>query len=409
MLATWAGPESPILRNRVMGLTVLINAGPWLPVPPPGYGGIENVLATLIPELRRRGVAVVLCSVEESTIEVDDRRWAYPVGQFGRLAGPYGQVMGITHAHMAAVLATLRERPDIDLVHDHLEVVGPSVLGADPGAPPVLQTLHWDLGKHPEFYGAFDGQGRVFFNGVSHAQLRTAPPALRAQSLGVVHLGVDLAAHRLRADKGEDYLVLGRITPFKGQHLAARVCKELGLPLVLAGPVAGVPSPEELFAALKDPSSPLHGYGEVRHYLDAVRPFEDGERIRWVGTVGGAAKDDLVGRARAVLLPISWDEPGATAAIEALACGTPVIAMRRGALAEIVQHGRNGFLADDEAQFARLLPRAGEIDPLECRRSVEERFSAATMAEGYLRLYREVLARSDPVARRGGAGGETGA
>jgi glycosyltransferase involved in cell wall biosynthesis len=378
-----------------LALTVLINAGPWLPVPPPGYGGIENVLATLIPELRRRGVEVVLCSVGESTVEVDERHSSYPDGQFGRLAGPYGQVMGVTHAHMATVLATLRGRPDIDLVHDHLEVVGPSVLGAlDGDAPPVLQTLHWDLGKHPEFYGTFDGHGRVFFNGVSNAQLRTAPENLRAQSLGAVHLGVDLAAHRFQPDKGEDFLVLGRITPFKGQDLAARICKELGQPLVVAGPVAGVASPRELAAALADPASPLHGYGDVRHYLEAVQPFEDGERIRWVGTVGGPAKDELVGRARALLMPISWDEPGATAAIEALACGTPVIAMRRGALAEIVEHGHNGFLADDEAQFARLLARAREIDPAACRRSAEERFSAGVMAEGYLRLYGEVLTRS---------------
>jgi glycosyltransferase involved in cell wall biosynthesis len=296
---------------------------------------------------------------------------------------------------MATVLETLRERPEIDLVHDHLEVVGPSVLGAlQATAPPVLQTLHWDLRKHPEFYGSFDGHGRVFFNGVSRAQLRTAPANLRAQSLGVVHLGVDLATHRFRQRKGEDYLVLGRLTPFKGQDVAARICKELGLPLVMAGPVAGVPSPDELFAALQDPSSPLHGYGDVRHYLDAVQPFEDGERIRWVGTVGGADKDALVGRARAVLMPISWEEPGATAAIEALACGTPVIAMRRGALAEIIEHGHNGFLADDQSQFAHFMLRTGEIDPAACRRSVEERFSAGVMAEGYLRLYSEVLARA---------------
>jgi glycosyltransferase involved in cell wall biosynthesis len=377
-----------------MPLTVLINAGPWLPVPPPGYGGIENVLAALIPELRRSGVRVVLCTVGESTVEVEDRYRSFPEGQFGRLAAPYGQVMGITHAHMATVLRALRERPDIDLVHDHLEVVGPSVLAALDGGPPVLQTLHWDLGKHPEFYRAFDGRGRVFFNGVSDAQLRTAPRQLRAQSLGAVHLGVDLAGHRPRADKDGDFLVIGRFTPFKGQDVAARVCKELGLPLVMAGPVAGVASPEHLFGALRDPASPLHGYGDVRYYLKAVRPFEDGERIRWVGTVGGADKDALVGRARAVLMPISWDEPGATIAIEALACGTPVIGMRRGALAEIVEHGVTGFLADDEADLAGYLPRAGDIDPGACRRAAERRFSAATMAGAYLRLYDEVLARA---------------
>jgi glycosyltransferase involved in cell wall biosynthesis len=377
-----------------MPLTVLINAGPWLPVPPPGYGGIENVLATLIPELRQGGVRVVLATVGESTVEVDGCYRSFAQAQFGRLAAPYGQVMGITHAHMGVVLRALRERPDIDLVHDHLEVVGPSVLGAlgDQG-PPVLQTLHWDLRKHPEFYRDFDGRGRVFFNGVSHAQLRTAPARLRAQSLGAVHLGVDLRC-RPQADKGEDFVVVGRFTPFKGQEVAARVCKELGLPLALAGPVAGVESPERLFAALQDPASPLHGYGDVRYYLDAVRPFEDGERIRWVGTVGGADKDALVGRARAVLMPISWDEPGATTAIEALACGTPVIAMRRGALPEIVEHGVTGFLADDEEEFAGYLPRAGEIDPTACRHAAERRFSAAGMAAAYRRLYDQVLARA---------------
>jgi glycosyltransferase involved in cell wall biosynthesis len=377
-----------------MPLTVLINAGPWLPVPPPGYGGIENVLATLIPELRRGGVRVLLATVGESTVATDGCYRSFAEGQFGRLAAPYGQVMGITHAHMGVVLRALRERPDVDLVHDHLEVVGPSVLAAlgDHG-PPVLQTLHWDLRKHPEFYRDFDGRGRVFFNGVSHAQLRTAPARLRAQSLGAVHLGVDLRC-RPQADKGEDFVVVGRFTPFKGQEVAARVCKELGLPLALAGPVAGVESPERLFAALQDPASPLHGYGDVRYYLDAVRPFEDGERIRWVGTVGGADKDALVGRARAVLMPISWDEPGATTAIEALACGTPVIAMRRGALAEIVEHGVTGFLADDEQEFAGYLPRAGEIDPAACRRAAERRFSAAGMAAAYRRLYDQVLARA---------------
>jgi glycosyltransferase involved in cell wall biosynthesis len=317
-----------------MPLTVLINAGPWLPVPPPGYGGIENVLASLIPELRRRGVRVVLCTVGGSTAEAKGRYQSFPEGQFGRLAAPYGQVMGITHAHMATVLRALRERPGVDLVHDHLEVVGPSVLAARGGdGPPVLQTLHWDLGKHPEFYRSFDGGGRVFFNGVSHAQLRAAPPQLRAQSLGAVHLGVDLAAHRPRADR-------------------------------------------------------------ARTSWWAVRPFEDGERIRWGGTVGGAAKAALVGRARAVLMPISWEEPGATAAVEALACGTPVIAMRRGALAEIVEHGVTGFLADDEAELAGYLPRAGEIDPAACRRAAGRRFSAAAMADAYLRLYHQVLART---------------
>src|SRR4029453_17152655 len=160
--------------------------------------------------------------------------------------------------------------------------------------------------------------------------------------------------------------------PDRGRPMPPRLCKELGMPLVMAGPVAGVPAPGELAAALEDPASPLHGYDDVRYYLDSVQPFEDGEAIRWVGTVGGAGKTALIGRAGAVLMPISWEEPGATAAIEALACGTPVVGTRRGALPEIIEHGVNGFLADDEAEVARYMLRAGEIDPAACRTSVTE-------------------------------------
>jgi hypothetical protein len=177
--------------------------------------------------------------------------------------------VGITHAHMATVLETFRERPDIDLVHDHLEVVGPSVLGATDGdGPPVLRTL------------------------------------------GVVHLGVDLAAHRFRADKGEDYLVLGRVTPFKGQDVAARLCKELGMPLVMAGRSPASPPP----GAVRRPHGPGQPAARLRRRppLPGHRPAVRGRGADPLGGHGrGAAKDELVGRARPALMPISWEEPGA--------------------------------------------------------------------------------------------------
>jgi glycosyltransferase involved in cell wall biosynthesis len=381
-----------------MGQTVLINAGPWLPVPPVGYGGIENVIACLVPELRRRGHHVVLATVGESTIEADEKLWVHPRGQFHQLAAPYGQVMGVVHAHMQRVLERihgLHAGPAIDLVHDHLEVVGPSMLallGAK--CPPVLHTLHWDLGKHPEFYSRFDGRGRVLFNGVSQQQLDGAPPSLRGQTLGAIPLAVDAGEYAFQASKQPYYVTLGRFTPVKGQDIAARLCKELGLELRMAGPVAAMPTAEELFAELARPESALLTYADVRYYLDKVRTHEDGERIRWVGSVWGRPKQELVGRACALLAPVRWNEPGATAAIEALACGTPVIAMRRGAFAAIVEHGVTGFLADDEREFADYLPRVGEIDPAACRRAVEERFSADTMANAYASFYEQVITRA---------------
>ncbi|WP_455432434.1 glycosyltransferase [Thermocatellispora tengchongensis] len=235
-------------------MKVLINAGPWLPVPPTGYGGIENVVATLIPPLRRMGVRVVLATVGQSTIEVDEVLRVYDEGQFPHLQEPYNQVMGIAHAHQAALVAELRRRDDIDLVHDHLEVVGPAVLSAL-GGPPVLHTLHWDLRKHPDFYGSFPRD--ISVNGVSNSQLSRAPARLRAASLGAVHLATPLAdAPPLDVPRGEHVIVMGRICPMKGQHIAARVCRDLGLPLVMAGPVCGLNTPEELNAVPGRPGPP---------------------------------------------------------------------------------------------------------------------------------------------------------
>ncbi|SEN16050.1 glycosyltransferase [Nonomuraea pusilla] len=371
-------------------MKVLVNSGPWLAVPPPGYGGIENVVATLIPALRERGVEVVLASVGSSAVEVDELLAVYDDGMFAELQKPYNQVTGVAHAHQARVAAELRARDDIDLVHDHVEVVGPAVLAALDG-PPVLHTLHWDLRKHPAFYGAFPRS--IAVNGVSRSQLARAPEALRAASLGAVHLATPLAAGpppRLRRD--EHVVVMGRVCALKGQHVAARLCQKLGLPLVLAGPVCGRNTPAELDAVAQDPYHPLSSHPDVRYHLDQVAPYLDGDLTRWVGGVEGEERDRLYASARAALFPIQWDEPGGTAVVEALALGVPPVGLRRGCLPELIDHGRTGFLADTEEELAEWLPRAGEIDPEECRAEARRRFSPSVMAERYLDLYGRVLA-----------------
>jgi glycosyltransferase involved in cell wall biosynthesis len=373
--------------------TVLINAGPWLPVPPPGYGGIENVIATLVPELRRRGVAVILCGVEGSTLEVDRLVPTLREPQFRHLAGPYSRMVGIAHAHMLPVLDELRQDRSIDLVHDHLEVVGPSTLGAAEG-PPVLHTLHWDLRKHPDFYGAFDGRGRVHFNGVSAAQVVRAPENLQRQVLGAVPLGVPVERLPFESRKGDYLAVLGRLTYDKGPDLAARLCRRLGVPLRLAGPVGGIDGPRALARALGEPGNPAHANDDVRYFKAHVEPLLDGELVRWLGTLLGDEKLQFLARARACVFPGRWHEPGGTAVVEALACGTPVVATRRGAMRTLVEHGVTGFLADNEEELASYLRRVDEIDPAACRAAAEERFSAELMAERYLGLYEAVLERS---------------
>src|SRR3954464_13838753 len=147
-------------------MKILMDPGPWLPVPPDGYGGLENVVATLTTELRRRGHQVVLASVGSSRQPADGPVSPFPHGQVPPPAAPYPDVVGIAHAHEQAVVDAIRRHAaagaPFDLVHSHLQVVGPAVLAALSDAPPVLHTLHWDLQRNAQFYDSFDGRGRVF-------------------------------------------------------------------------------------------------------------------------------------------------------------------------------------------------------------------------------------------------------
>jgi glycosyltransferase involved in cell wall biosynthesis len=372
--------------------TVLVNAGPWLPVPPNGYGGIENVVATLVPELRKLGVRVVLASVGSSTEPVDELVSVFPDGQFGWIQRPYNQACGVAQAHLAGVVREVRGRDDVDLVHDHVEAVGLATLAAmGPDGPPVLHTLHWDLGKHPELYGSFDGGERVRVNGVSAAQLARAPQALQDHSVGHVHLATPLAvdADRKRvADKGDHLVLLGRITPGKGQDVGARLAHEVGFDLVLAGPVGPHQQPDELAAAVRDPVASTNP--DVRFWCERVAPHVDGTRVRWIGTVAGAERDELVASARAVLAPLRWEESGGTFVVESLALGTPVVATARGCLPELVEHGRTGMLTDDEDELADLVLAAGKVEPGECAREAAQRFTPEVMARRYAELYQKV-------------------
>jgi len=370
---------------------VLVNAGPWLPVPPQGYGGIETVVATLVPALRDAGVRVTLAGVGDPGVEVDDFVRTLEAPRFREIARPYNQVSGIAHAHMQVVTRVVRDG-DFDLVHDHLEVVGPAVLAAmGDQAPPTLQTLHWDMRKHPDFYRAFDGGGRVGFAAVSQSQLDRAPEAVQRQTLGVVPLAVP-TPEPVDVTPGPHALVLARVTRDKGQDVAARVCRLAGVPLVIAGPVAGIDDPDELQERLRaDPA--LRQHPDVAYFLDEVAPLLDGDRVRWVGGVAGVEKEQLLGSARCLLSPIRWAEPGATGVVEALVRGVPVVATPLGVLPALVEDGRTGFLAEDEEGLVKALARLDEIDPAVCRRAAEQ-WTPAAMAAAYLDLYAELLRRS---------------
>jgi glycosyltransferase involved in cell wall biosynthesis len=316
-------------------------------------------------------------------------------------------VVGDAHAHALTVLdavaaAAAVGRP-FDVVHTHLEVVGPGVLGAVGAAgPPVLATLHWDLRRNASFYERFDGHGRVFFAGVSDSQVARGPERLRRQTLAAVPLAVpvDGPPPVPAAERDDAVLVLARICELKGTDTAVRAAAAAGVPVVLAGPVGPFGDRAALDAALATPGHPGTGHPDVAWFLEHVDPLLDGQRARWVGSVAGAGKDGLLRRARALLTPVRWPEPGGTAVCEALAAGTPVVATSQGCLPSLVEHGRTGLLADDEAGLAAALRAVGGIDPQTCAAEARRRFAPDVMAAAYERLYAEVARR----ARQGRTG-----
>ena len=374
-----------------MSLTVLMNAGPWLSVPPPGYGGIENVIATLVPELRRLGVRVVLASVGSSTLPVDEQVSVFADGQFAALQRPYNQVCGVVPgAPGRRGPASCTRRDDIDLVHDHVEAVGLATLAAmGPAGPPALHTLHWDLAKHPALYGSLDGGDRVRVNGVS-AVAAGPRPAGAAGALGGARAPVHPARRRRRpaapAGQGRAPAHPGPDQPGQGAGRGRPARAPGRFPLVLAGPVGPYHRPADLAAA----GDEARQNPDVRFFLDEVAPHVDGDLVRWVGTVAGQERDDLLASARASLFPLRWEEPGGTAVVESLALGTPVVATARGCLPELIEHGRTGLLTTDEEELGDLVLAAELLDPDECRRVAAQRFTPAVMAQRYVELYERV-------------------
>src|SRR4029453_18561891 len=158
-----------------------------------------------------------------------------------------------------------------------------------------------------------------------------------------------------------------------------------GFDLVLAGPVGPYHQPAALAAARDDPAAVQNP--DVRFWWERVAPHVDDVRVRWIGTVAGDDRDELVASARATLFPLRWEEPGGTAVVESLALGTPVVAMSRGCLPELVDHGVTGLLTDHETELAGLVAAAGAIDTRICMTEAARRFAPAVMADAYLQLY----------------------
>ncbi len=341
---------------------------PWYPVPPIGYGGIELVVYLLARELRRRGQQVDVLSVSESGLQ--EAVGLAPGHYSNHLGGRDERWYDLAYAsRVLRWLTTAQSHPRI--IHDHTGGVVLAALASGPLRLPVLHTVHGTVGAgEAEFYRQVQsGSGLV---AISHAQARTAPDLKWA---GVVENAVDVD-HLLPAtakDRDDYLLVLARITPEKGQHLAIEVAARVGLPLVLAGKVAET------------------DVGE-RYYREQIVPHLDGQKVTYIPNVSGWEKARLLSRALALLAPSQWEEPFGLAMAEALASGTPVVAFPRGAAVDLIQDGVNGLLCPDLDSMVARLGSVRDLVPELIAATARERFSPARMADGYQALYRSALA-----------------
>lgn len=383
-------------------LRVAMIAPPWLPIPPDGYGGIENVLHALIPELMKLGVKIELFATGDTTLKADKNHWLYEKGQYSFIHKPQYDSLPISVGHLLYALKKIRQDGNFDVIHDHNGFLGPLALSyADQKMPPAIHTIHGPSFSSPDrlALGIPDnlrmwrqfGATNVYFVPISQALADAAPKELRPRMLPVVHNMINVEHFPFVTKKDDYFITLARFHPEKGQALAVKACLELGAKLRMAGAVAGITQPRKLTMELANPLSSYRGIIDFRYYSDQIFPYVNGA-IRYVGEVAGDYKLEFISRAKALLFPIQWDEPFGMAAIEALACGTPVIAMKRGALPEIIDHGVNGFLAKDYKEFKKFMSKIGEIDPKMCRESVKRKFSAEAVAKCYVERYKTVMA-----------------
>jgi glycosyltransferase involved in cell wall biosynthesis len=352
-------------------LRIALLAPPWIPVPPPAYGGIEAVVALLCEELVGRGHEVTLFAAPGSrsparVCTLLERTHDDQIGSSLHEADHVG-------AAYDAIDQGAAEGRRFDVVHDHSGFT--AVAMAHRLSVPVVHTLHAPF--NDETHPFYERHGRkVRLVAISRYQLQHAPRGVRVAD--VVPNPIRVEDWPFCEDK-EDYLLwMGRMDRAKGAHLAIAAARAAGVRLILAGPVQP---------------------GQEEYFRSEIEPHVDGSHVEFLGEVGGARRKELFARAKAFVMPIRWAEPFGMVMVEALACGTPVIAFAEGAASEIVIDGENGFLVADELAMAEATARLHTIDRARCRRSVASRYDAAIVADGYEAVYRQVI-RAD----RGRAG-----
>jgi glycosyltransferase involved in cell wall biosynthesis len=336
-----------------------IIAPAWFAVPPVRYGGIEWVVSILADGLVEQGHDVTLFAAGDSQTRA-------------RLVTSYDEPpsmrIGLSMPDLHHALTCYSRAGDFDVVNDHSGPLGAALGGAV--RSPVCHTVHGPLtGESGDVYSLIGSVSQsVGLISVSDSQ-RSPLPELNW--LATCHNAIAMDSYPFHPDNDGYLLFLGRMSPDKGAHHAVALARETGLPMILAGKMQDV---------------------EERHHFEAnVKPLLGGN-IEYVGEVSHDEKVRLLQNARATVFPIQWPEPFGLVMVESMACGTPVVATRMGAVPEVIEQGRSGIIVDSPAELAEAVEQAITLDPAECRASAIERFSPERMVDDYVAAYQRLLA-----------------
>lgn len=343
---------------RIAQIAPLIEA-----VPPQLYGGTERIVSYLTEALVQQGHEVTLFASGDSHTTAELIACAPRALRLDRSA------RDPIPPHLMMLDEVRRRSRQFDILHFHIDLLHFPLLRDIAGQ--TVTTLHGrlDLPQLRPFYERFPEFPLV---SIADDQRRPMPPV---NWVGTVHHGLPLELLRFNDNPVANYLAfLGRISPEKGPDRAIEIARRAGIPLRIAAKVDDVD----------------RDYFECR-----IRPELDDPLVHFIGEINEAEKSSFLGNARALLFPVDWPEPFGLVVIEAMACGTPVIAFRRGAVPEILEDGLTGFIIESIDDAGRAVGRLHELERRQIRRQFEQRFSAERMAQNYLTIYRKLAPATD--------------
>jgi glycosyltransferase involved in cell wall biosynthesis len=340
-------------------MRIAILAPPYLPVPPPLYGGTEKIVSLLTEGLVANGHDVTLFASGDS---VTSAKLAH---MFPKALGNSGLIKGDTEKPIAHYHACYARAAEFDIIHSHGQYL--SLPEAEGLKTPVVFTWHGSM-----FAGETTEEKRAMLRTYKHLNFvsisnnqRDGLPELHY--VATVYNALDLSEYPFVAHNQGDYLLwIGRVSPKKGPLDAIRVAKKLGIRLEMAAAIDPIDRP---------------------YFEQEIKPHIDGKQIIYHGEVGHDAVVELYAGARCTLYPISWHEPFGLVMVESMACATPVVAYNIGSVSELVRDGISGYVVQGMDEMVAAVKRIDRIDRAACRKHVEEHFHKDRMVEDYLRVY----------------------